>query len=423
MKKVIKLAILIIPFLLSLNETLSYFNTNTSFINVFTTKSYVLKLNANGGYFNSEDISIKNNSTVLPTPTKSGYTFLGFSDSISSDINYSTNIDNIDLINNKNLYAKWKTITYTISYNLNGGTISGQKTNYTIEDTFTLPIPTREGYLFSGWTGTDLSTPTQTVTISKSIGNRNYIANWNTNSYYVDVNPILDGVQNNAGYSGYTFDVYVNGTLVADDVSDWANNINYGSTVRVVTNEKTGHSSGFDQTITVETGTNEIKPSWSRNTYQGHFYYINTSGVSTFWTATNNKYGDYISTPSVDNVGKFGYNDNFYKFVDFSAWTTWYQPDYAVGFTVNIAERTCRATFGTLSNSNANYQQTKFHDAGYSYCNVNPTNTKEVVCNGTYSQVLSAYNSAWNILPSSGNGFSRYKDMSCDSGWSTYATR
>ena len=98
MKKVIKLAILIIPFLLSLNETLSYFNTNTSFINVFTTKSYVLKLNANGGYFNSDDISIKNNSTVLPTPTKSGYTFLGFSDSISGDINYSTNIDNIDLI-------------------------------------------------------------------------------------------------------------------------------------------------------------------------------------------------------------------------------------------------------------------------------------------------------------------------------------
>lgn len=34
------------------------------------------------------------------------------------------------------------TNAYTITYNLDGGTISGQKTTYTVEDTFTLPQPT-----------------------------------------------------------------------------------------------------------------------------------------------------------------------------------------------------------------------------------------------------------------------------------------
>ncbi len=352
MKKMFKIFILIIFMFTSINEAISYFNTEDNFINKFMTNKYTINLNPNGGYFNQESLIVRNNKVILATPLRSGYTFIGFSDSIDGDVLYSTNIDNINKINNINLYAKW-----TI------------------------------------------------------------------NQYYVDVNPIVDGVQNNSGYSGYTFDVYVNGFLVADDVSDWANNLNYGDSVRVVTNEKTGHTSNFDKTIIVGTGNNEINPTWTRNVYQAHFYYNNTSGVSTFWTATNNLYGDYVMTPAVTNVNQFGYEDNFYYFSGFSPWSSWYQQEFAIGFTVNINERNCRATFGTLSNTNANYQQTKFHNAGYNYCNVNPSNTKEVVCSGTYSNVLSAYNSAWNILPYSGNGFSRYKDMSCDSGWSTYATR
>lgn len=420
MKKIIKLSVVILALFCTVSLTHSFFTTSTNIVNIFNTKGYIFKINANGGQFNNSDSVIVNgNKTTLPSPTRNGYNFLGYSMSSDGSVNYSTNIDDVAQIDNKLIYAKWDKITYSISYNLNGGSISGQKTNYTVEDTFTLVNPTRNGFSFLGWIGSNGNTNQTTVTIPKgTTGNLNYTANWSTNAYYVDVNPVLDGVQNNGGYSGYTFDVYVNGMLVADDVSDWANNINYGYTVRVVTNEKTGHSSGFDQTITVGTGTNEIKPSWSRNTYQAHFYV-----GSNFWTSTNNLYGDYVTTPTISNVAQFGYDDNFYYFSGFTPWTSWYQQDYAIGFTVNINERSCRATFGTLSNSNANYQQTKFHNAGYSYCNVNPTNTKEVICNGSYSQVLSAYNSAWNILPSSGNGFSRYKDMSCDSGWSTYATR
>lgn len=33
------------------------------------------------------------------------------------------------------------------------------------------------------------------------------------------------------------------------------------------------------------------------------------------------------------------------------------------------------------------------------------------------------YNKSWNILPKSWSGYSVYKQISCDSGWSTYKRR
>ena len=69
--------------------------------------------------------------------------------------------------------------TYNISYNLNGGTMSGQKTSYTVVDSFTLPQPTRTGYTFTGWTGSNGTTPQKTVTVNKGTrGNLSYTANW-----------------------------------------------------------------------------------------------------------------------------------------------------------------------------------------------------------------------------------------------------
>lgn len=75
---------------------------------------------------------------------------------------------------------------YTIGYNLNGGLLSNQKTNYTVADSFTLPIPTKTGYTFTGWTGSNGTTPQDTVTINKGTrGNLSYTANWSANQYSV----------------------------------------------------------------------------------------------------------------------------------------------------------------------------------------------------------------------------------------------
>ena len=97
---------------------------------------------------------------------------------------------------------------YSVTYNLNGGSLSGQKTSYTVADSFTLPQPTRTGYTFTGWTGTGLSGLTKTVTVLKgSTGNLSYTANWSANNYYITFNGnggslnVMDGsiAKNNNG--------------------------------------------------------------------------------------------------------------------------------------------------------------------------------------------------------------------------------
>lgn len=70
---------------------------------------------------------------------------------------------------------------YTITYNLDGGTVFyGNPTNYNLfTETFTLNNPTKQGYDFLGWTSDTLTEPTLTVTICKgSSGNVEFTANY-----------------------------------------------------------------------------------------------------------------------------------------------------------------------------------------------------------------------------------------------------
>ncbi|MBQ4584047.1 MAG: InlB B-repeat-containing protein [Bacilli bacterium] len=187
MNKKLLIIILLLATFTTIGFASAYFSTSSNMKNKFETEDYNLKINGSGGTYKSFGLTINNGKATLPTPTKSGYTFQGYSNSKNGDILYSVNINNVDDINDKEIYAQYKTITYSISYDLNGGSISGQKNNYNVEDTITLPNPTRKGYTFTGWTGTGLSSPTKNVTISKgSTGNRSYKANWSVNYYTVN---------------------------------------------------------------------------------------------------------------------------------------------------------------------------------------------------------------------------------------------
>lgn len=76
-----------------------------------------------------------------------------------------------------------KLAVYSISYNLDGGIIPSGESNpesYTIESpAFTLINPEKQGYIFTGWTGTDLEEPTANVIVENgSFGDRTYTATW-----------------------------------------------------------------------------------------------------------------------------------------------------------------------------------------------------------------------------------------------------
>ena len=90
-------------------------------------------------------------------------------------------------------------ITYNITYNLAGGTHgSTHPATYNVTtNTFTISNPTKTGYTFTGWTGSNGTTPQTNVSVAKgSIGNKSYTANWTANQYTVTLD-----MQNGTGGS------------------------------------------------------------------------------------------------------------------------------------------------------------------------------------------------------------------------------
>lgn len=119
----------------------------------------------------------------LGTTTVSG-TF-GSSKSVSapSKVGYTTpsaQTVKFDSTSAKTITFTYPIINYKITYNLDGGTASGNPTSYNVESsTITLKAPTKSGSTFKGWTGSNGTTPQTTVTIpSSSIGDKTYTANW-----------------------------------------------------------------------------------------------------------------------------------------------------------------------------------------------------------------------------------------------------
>jgi len=84
--------------------------------------------------------------------------------------------------------ALWEDSEYLITYNLDGGTVSvNNPSKYTIEtDDIILNNPTKVGYTFTGWTGSNGNTPSKNVSILKgSTGNKTYVANYDVNTYTI----------------------------------------------------------------------------------------------------------------------------------------------------------------------------------------------------------------------------------------------
>ncbi len=82
---------------------------------------------------------------------------------------------------NKNYYAKWEFVSYTITYDLGEGTEDGNPNTYTVESgNITQSNPSKTGCTFTGWSGTGLTGDTNmSVTIAAgSTGNRTYAAHW-----------------------------------------------------------------------------------------------------------------------------------------------------------------------------------------------------------------------------------------------------
>ena len=130
--------------------------------------------------------TVESEAFQLPTPVRTGYIFLGWT---GEGITEPQKIIEIPQgsTGDRTYTANWQVIEYTIITLLEGGNAgSSQVYFYTVEQTVTLPTPTRTGYTFLGWTGEGITTPQPNVTIPKgSTGDKTYIENWELTEYTI----------------------------------------------------------------------------------------------------------------------------------------------------------------------------------------------------------------------------------------------
>jgi len=127
------------------------------------------------------------------TMTKTGYNFAGWYTNSSFTTPATFPVTNVT--SDKEFYAKWTPTNYTITYTLGGGTVTpsgANPTTYNVEtSTFTLVNPTRAGYAFEGWTGSNGAVKQMEVTIDQgSYGNKTYTANWTAVEYVITLNAV-----------------------------------------------------------------------------------------------------------------------------------------------------------------------------------------------------------------------------------------
>ena len=148
---------------------------------------YTINMDLNGGSGKEKVVyTITDEDFELPTPTRNGYEFVGWK---GEGITTPQRIVKIPKgsTGNKAYTANWQVIQYTIITLLEGGNAGSSGAYvYTVEETFTLPTPTRTGYTFWGWTGEGITTPQPNVTIPKgSTGDKTYIENWVETGYTI----------------------------------------------------------------------------------------------------------------------------------------------------------------------------------------------------------------------------------------------
>lgn len=115
----------------------------------------------------------------LPSTTRGGYIFDGWY--TEKDGGSPISAETLVGAETKTYYAHWTAITYTATFDSAGGSGVGNKT-FTVEDEVSVENPTREGYTFTGWTGSNGSNPQTDLKIPKgTIGDVSYTANWKKN--------------------------------------------------------------------------------------------------------------------------------------------------------------------------------------------------------------------------------------------------
>ena len=157
----------------------------------WTPNVYTVSFDSNGGSTPpaTKKVSFGSEYGNLGMVSRSGYTFVGWFTAKSGGVEILADTKNTTA-SNQTLYAHWSENGYTVTFDANGGNVSTVNKGVVYGSTYgTLPTPTKNGYVFTGWytsaSGGSKVTSSTTVSITKS---QTLYAQWTANSYTLNFN-------------------------------------------------------------------------------------------------------------------------------------------------------------------------------------------------------------------------------------------
>ena len=217
-----------------------------TFIAEFTPIDYSITYHLNGGAFAEipkSSYNIETPDITLSVPTRTGYTFMGWYDNASFDGEAVTTIPT-GSHSQKEFYASWQVITYTITYNLNDNNSVSKATNnisnpltYTVEDYIEFAAPSRAGYTFVKWNIPSISKgSTGNVTITAIWQVINYTITYDLNIPADSASQSVDNASNPLTYTIEDEITFVSPSRTGYNFVEWSvPSISKGSTGDVTT--------------------------------------------------------------------------------------------------------------------------------------------------------------------------------------------
>lgn len=239
------------------NVTSSASNTVSFSVSVPDVPSYTISYDANGGsgapstQTKYKDQSITISST---TPSRTGYIFKGWATSSSGSVAYSGG-STYSANSNITLYAVWQAKTVTVTFYRNTSSSDTTSTTQTFTygvsgQTFSDKNWSKTGYSLSGWSSSSSASSIEysiNQSVSDSWINSKYPSTtvygvWKATGSYLDLNIHYGDIVYAGGSTQMTeaqarailtCDVYVNGSLVGDDVCDYYAVHTYGNSYEI----------------------------------------------------------------------------------------------------------------------------------------------------------------------------------------------
>ncbi len=164
-------------------------NANSTVYANWTLITFTVTFDSQGGSAVSSISNIVGGATVtLPTaPTKSGYTFSGWYTAANGGGTQFTSSTPVNA--NSTVYANWTLITFTVTFDSQGGSAVSSISNIVGGATVTLPTaPTKSGYTFSGWYTAANGGGTQFISSTPVSTSITVYANWTPITFTVTFN-------------------------------------------------------------------------------------------------------------------------------------------------------------------------------------------------------------------------------------------